>query len=277
MKTKFLLFLFGSILSFFACTSHDESMVIEKPTPVLNKGDSLALVRIYQAADGDNWQYPWEKINDPHTWKGGFVYLDTVANEYRVYSFWIYAGEAYGTISPHIGDLTELVELGITGKNLAGEIPKEIGKLKKLRDLRILQTSLSGGIPGEIVLLPELEYLEIGSNPYITGELPQELSQVNKPNAKYRFWFNSLTGKVPSGIVLDFLNLWNNKYTEYPFEYCFEGKTHVNMDGNYVSGVIPYSVLKDSFALERLRAMTINQKEGNRFSNAPNWFYNYNK
>lgn len=273
MKLKWIYLLFGVLMLFYACSSNDEPEVPKaKPEPRLSKVDSLALVKIYQAADGDNWLAPWEDLNDPYTWKGGATALDTVANEYRVVAFWLYAGEAHGVISPYIGNLTELVELQITGKNLTGEIPKEIGNLKKLRNLEILQTAMTGGIPKEVVLLPNLEYLEIGGNPNITGELPEELSQVNKPNTKYRFWYNSLSGKVPSGVVLDFLNLRGNQYTEYPFEYCFAGKTRVGMEENCVSGVIPESVLKDSFALDRLRAMTINQKDGCKFSNAPDWF-----
>lgn len=273
MKLKWIYLLFGLLMLFYACSSNDEPEVPKaKPEPRLSKVDSLALVKIYQAADGDNWPSPWEDLNDPYTWKGGSLALDTAANEYRVVAFWLGAGEAHGTISPHIGDLTELRILQISGKNLTGEIPKEIGNLKNLVELEILQTGMSGGIPKEIVLLPNVEYLEIGDNPNITGELPEELSLVNKPNAKYRFWFNSLSGKVPSGVVLDFLNLRGNQYTEYPFEYCFEGKTRVGMEENCVSGVIPESVLKDSFALDRLRAMTINQKDGCKFSNAPDWF-----
>lgn len=276
MKHTWIYFLLGGLMTFYACNSNDEpELPKEKPEPRLSKVDSLALVKIYQAADGDNWLAPWKDLNDPYTWKGGATALDTVANEYRVVAFWLYAGEAHGVISPYIGDLTELVELQITGKNLTGEIPKEIGNLKNLRSLEILQTSMTGGIPKEVVLLPNLEYLEIGSNPNITGELPEELSQVNKPNAKYRFWYNSLTGKVPSGIVLEFLNLMGNKYTEYPFEYCFEGKTNVGMEENYISGTIPDSVLADSYALKKLQILTINQKDGNRFSNAPEWFYHY--
>lgn len=274
MKHRWIYFLLGGLMTFYACSSNDEpELPKEKPEPRLSKVDSLALVKIYQAADGDNWLAPWEDLNDPYTWKGGATALDTVANEYRVVAFWLYAGEAHGIISPYIGNLTELVELQITGKNLTGEIPKEIGNLKKLRNLEILQTAMTGGIPKEVVLLPNLEYLEIGSNPNITGELPEELSQVNKPNAKYRFWYNSLTGKVPSGIVLDFLNLMGNKYTEYPFEYCFKGKTRVGMESNYIKGTIPDAVLKDSFALDRLWGMTINQKDECKFSNAPDWFY----
>lgn len=271
MKCLFLLFL-GSFFAFNACSSDEPKLPQEKPEPRLNKKDSLALVKIYQAADGDNWQFPWEDINDPNTWKGGSVCLDTVANEYRVYDFSIYAGEANGVISPYIGDLTELRYLLITGNNLHGEIPKEIGNLKNLQELQIAHTDLSGGIPKEVVLLPNLTYLEISDNPNITGELPEELSQVNKPDAKYRFWHNSLYGKVPGGIVLDFLNLKDNNYTEYPWEYLFEGKTLVGMEENYIGGEIPDFVLKDSFAIDRLFYLTFNQKNGAKFTNAPDGY-----
>lgn len=169
--------------------------------------------------------------------------------------------------------MTELRYLLITGNNLHGEIPKEIGNLKNLQELQIAHTGLSGGIPKEVVLLPNLTYLEIYDNPNITGELPEELSQVNKPNAKYRFWHNSLYGKVPSGIVLEFLNLKGNNYTEYPWEYLFEGKTPVGMHENYIGGEIPDSVLNDSTAIHSLSTFTLNQKDGIKFTNAPDWFY----
>ena len=44
------------------------------------------------------------------------------------------------------------------------------------------------------------------------------------------------------------------------------------MEENYISGTIPDSVLADSYALKKLQILTINQKDGNHFSNAPEWF-----
>ena len=45
------------------------------------------------------------------------------------------------------------------------------------------------------------------------------------------------------------------------------------MEENYISGTIPDSVLADSYALEKLQILTINQKDECKFSNAPDWFY----
>ena len=44
------------------------------------------------------------------------------------------------------------------------------------------------------------------------------------------------------------------------------------MSYNYITGVIPDSVLNDLHALVRLRAMTLGQLDGCDFSNPPEWW-----
>ena len=118
--------MFGVLMLFYACSSNDEPEAPkEKLEPTFHRGDSLALVNIYKAADGDNWRNGKWDLNDFMTWSGVSAYLDTVHNEYRVCELYIRAtSEAHGTLSPSLGDLTELRSLIFTdAANIKGQIP----------------------------------------------------------------------------------------------------------------------------------------------------------
>ena len=66
-----------------------------------------------------------------------------------------------------------------------------------------------------------------------------------------------------------FIDLKFNQYTEYPFEYCAEDKPFVDLSYNYVTGIIPDSILQNSDALSKLEFMTFNQRDDCHFTNEP--------
>ena len=272
MKYKWIYLLFGVLMLFYACSSNDEPEVPKaKPEPRLSKVDSLALVKIYQAADGDNWRNGKWDLNDFMTWSGVSAYLDTVHNEYRVCELYIRAtSEAHGTLSPSLGDLTELRSLIFTdGANIKGRIPKTLSNLVNLVELGISGTSCAGGIPGEIFLLPQLKWLNIFNNKKLGGELPEEIALIERPEAVFDFTNCGLSGKIPKGIKVKYIRLWDNQYTEFPFEYCLQDYTTLNMQRNYITGEIPDSILDNKEAMDRLQILTLNQYDGCKFSNAP--------
>ena len=231
----------------------------------------MALVKIYQAADGDNWRNGKWDLKNFMTWNGVCVFLDTICNEYRVCELYIRAtSEAHGTLSPSLGDLTELRYLVFTdAANITGQIPKTLSNLVNLVQLGISGTSCSGGIPGEIFLLPQLKWLNIYNNERLGGELPEEIASIERPDAVFDFTNCGLSGKIPEGIKVKYIRLWDNRYTEFPFEYCLQDYTTLNMQRNYISGVIPDSILENEKAMKALRIMTLNQLDGCTFSNAP--------
>lgn len=280
MKQMYLLC--GLLITFFfmfsGCSSDDDvaGLPDTPPVPHLNVQDSLLTVEIWRQAGGEHWPFKWD-LKDFSTWAGVGIALDTDKNEYRILQLYLNTfndNSTAGTLSAKIGELEELRFFYINGLGITGEIPKSIGKLKHLRELRICYTSMTGTIPKELFLLPQIQSLEIDNNRCICGEIPEEITQVSPTLQICRLYFNNLSGKVPSGIQLNTLRLDGNQYTEYPFEYCKQGATYVNMGENFITGVIPDSILNDAEALRKLHFMTLNQQNGCRFTNAPDpWEY----
>lgn len=275
MKQMYLLC--GLLITFFfmfsGCSSDDDvaGLPDTPPVPHLNVQDSLLTVEIWRQAGGEHWPFKWD-LKDFSTWAGVGIALDTDKNEYRILQLYLNTFNDHsivGTLSAKIGELEELRFFAIGGLGITGDIPKSLGNLKHLRELMINTTSMSGTIPDEIFSLPSLERLEICNNRFIRGELPEAIANLSPAVISCMFTSNNLSGKVPSGIRIKSLDLDDNKYTEYPFGYSKKGVTAVRMSRNYIAGIIPDSILNDAEALERLRSMTFNQRDGCKFTNAP--------
>ena len=255
------------------CSSSSDGVELPDtpPTPHLNVKDSLVTLEIWRQAGGEHWPYAWNP-KDIFTWGGAGVSLDTERNEYRIVQLHLNTFNDHftrGTLSDKIGELEELRFFAIGGLGITGDIPKSFGNLKHLKELMINTTSMGGTIPDEIFSLPYLERLEICNNRSIKGELPEAIVNLSPTIVSCMFASNNLSGRVPSGIRIRTLRLTGNQYTEYPFEYCKKGTTSVNMGENFITGIIPDSILDDVEALEKLRIMTFNQKDGCKFTNAP--------
>ena len=257
-----------------ACSNEIEQP-LEPQAPKLNVKDSLAIVDIWEKSDGENWVIKWD-LKDFHTWGGAGLYLDSITNEYRVVKLQInipVSDNVRGEISPRLGDLTELRCFRVSGLGITGKIPESINKLKQIEIFEIQHTDVTGTLPTCLFSMPNIRELNISSNSGITGNLPKEILNLPFDMVYVAFIQNNLSGKIPSGIKLNrALKLNRNRFTEFPFEYCQEGKTIIDLSGNEISGLIPDSILNNEYALSRLRALTWKQKEGFSFQNTPdNW------
>lgn len=79
--------------------------------------DSLALVAIYQATKGENWQYAWKPelpLSDSN-WPG--VFFDTVDGELRVVDLSLSDYNMEGSLPNEIGWLTEITKSSCNGIN----------------------------------------------------------------------------------------------------------------------------------------------------------------
>ena len=95
------------------------------------------------------------------------------------------------------------------------------------------------------------------------------MALIERPEAVFDFTNCGLSGKIPKGIKVKYIRLWDNQYTEFPFEYCLQDYTTLNMQRNYITGEIPDSILDNKEAMDRLQILTLNQYDGCKFSNAP--------
>ncbi|XP_042409578.1 protein NSP-INTERACTING KINASE 1-like [Zingiber officinale] len=101
-----------------------------------------------------------------------------------------------GTLSPSIGNLTNLEFVLLQNNSISGEIPAEIGKLSKLHTLDLSDNDFSGEIPASLGNLKDLMYLRFNNNS-LSGALPQSLlnlTQLTFMDLSY----NNLSGRVPN-------------------------------------------------------------------------------
>ncbi|XP_020255330.1 protein NSP-INTERACTING KINASE 1-like [Asparagus officinalis] len=100
-----------------------------------------------------------------------------------------------GTLSPSIGNLTNLENVLLQNNMISGPIPHEIGKLTNLKTLDLSSNFLSGEIPSSIGNLKNLEYLRLNNNS-LSGAFPFSLADI-KPLAFLDLSYNNLSGPVP--------------------------------------------------------------------------------
>ncbi|MGN6491921.1 MAG: T9SS type A sorting domain-containing protein [Agriterribacter sp.] len=221
--------------------------------------DSLALVDFYNnITSGLNWV-----LTDPvSTWEGVTVDNGRVAI--------LYVGGLSGTISPSIGNLSELTTLYIdffTEGNLTGSIPATVANLSKLQELIIGPNNLTGAIPDDIGRnQPELFNIYIWNNP-LTGTIPSGLEYASSllelyisntqisgtiplffnklPLFSLELSNNQLTGSIPDSLFYQglpgYLNL-NNNFLTGPIPNWTQGGFGLNLSHNQLSGSLPDSL-----------------------------------
>jgi len=162
--------------------------------PTCRVRDSLALIDIYESAEGSTWRYSWNFNNPISTWKG--VTLDengcvsrlnltkrrlkgelspSIGNLLDLEFLKIHQNPDFtASIPPEIGNLTNLIDAYIYHNNMTGEIPEEMGNLENLDVLYLTYNQFTGDIPASFNNLTNLRYLNISTNrfkhmPDLTG------------------------------------------------------------------------------------------------------------
>ncbi|KAH7568749.1 hypothetical protein JRO89_XS06G0043700 [Xanthoceras sorbifolium] len=150
-----------------------------------------------------------------------------------------------GNIPSEIGNLSNLISLGLANNKLTGSIPNTIGKLQKLQGLYFQNNELQGLIPHHLCRLESLYKFYLGRN-RLNGSIPECLD--NLISLRYlALDSNGLTSAIPSTMwtLTDilFLNLSSNSLNEsLPVDI---GKlkvvTVIDLSSNQISGPIPDS------------------------------------
>jgi len=166
--------------------------------------DSLSLVILYNATDGQNWYNTWDLSQPMDTWHGVIL-----GNYGCVEELHLNENNLNGNIPPELGNLSELKVLNWDDNySVTGMIPPELSNLSKLEYMNLSAAQLSGNIPVELTTLSNLTYFNLGAN-QLTGAIPPEVGSMMNLVDLYLYG-NQLTGYIPA--ELGNLNNLENLY-----------------------------------------------------------------
>ncbi|XP_028764977.1 protein NSP-INTERACTING KINASE 1 isoform X1 [Neltuma alba] len=107
-----------------------------------------------------------------------------------------------GTLSPSIGNLTNLHIVLLQNNNITGPIPSELGRLSNLHTLDLSNNLFNGGIPPSLSHLRSLQYLRLNNNS-LSGECPEPLANMSQL-AFLDLSYNNLSGPMPRILAKSF-------------------------------------------------------------------------
>ncbi|KNA12895.1 hypothetical protein SOVF_121320 [Spinacia oleracea] len=170
-----------------------------------------------------------------------------------------------GIISPHLGNLSFLMELYLDNNSFGGTIPLEINRLHRLQTLSLDNNSIIGQIPSNISSCYSLTSIYLYNN-MLVGEIPPMLGSMTHLQF-LDIGSNNLTGIIPSSIgnlsSLYSLSLKENRLVgSIPDSLGkLSNITILYLSGNKLSGVVPPSIFNLSL-LTKLD-LGVNDLEGN--------------
>lgn len=180
--------------------------------------DSLQIIKLYQATDGDNWinNENWLSEIPLNDWSG-ITAIDTI-----VIAIDLQRNHLSGIIPNEIGKLTSLRKIDLSDNNLNGTLPDSIGYLEYLDVINLAHNNLSGKIDILFKSASNLTIIDISDNNF-TGEIPKNIR--NEKN-------------------LEILDLSNNNFTNnIPIDlFRLQKLTKLNLQGNSLSGEIPRQI-----------------------------------
>ncbi|KAL5856323.1 hypothetical protein ACOSQ3_003781 [Xanthoceras sorbifolium] len=136
----------------------------------------------------------------------------------RIY---LYSCNISGNIPQEIGNLKNLMLLGLGKNELTGSIPATIGNLKQLQGLSFKLNKLEGSIPNDFCRLDKLVELYLKNN-MLSGTIPPCFGKMTSLRT-LSLSSNRLSSVIP-------LSLWNLKDV-----------LHINLSSNSLIGTLPFA------------------------------------
>ncbi|KAH6791269.1 NSP-interacting kinase 1 [Perilla frutescens var. frutescens] len=133
-----------------------------------------------------------------------------------------------GSLSPSIGNLTNLQIILLQNNNISGQIPAELGRLLKLETLDLSNNLFTGSVPPSLGHLTSLQYMRLNNNS-LSGEIPMSLTNMTRLSL-LDLSYNNLSGPVPRFPSKTFNVIGNPLICERGFEpQCTGGITLMPM------------------------------------------------
>ena len=93
-------------------------------------------------------------------------------------NLYLSGNELASEIPPELGSLSNLVNLDLSANNLTGNVPPELGSLSNLQHLSLRFNNLAGNVPFELSGLSNLQTLRLGGNERLSGALPHSFTNL---------------------------------------------------------------------------------------------------
>ncbi|CAI8588373.1 unnamed protein product [Vicia faba] len=209
--------------------------------PLGNQTDHLALRKFKESITNDPYRTleSWNSSIRFCKWRG----ITCSPMHQRVIELNLKGYELHGSLSPHVGNLTFLINLNLSNNSFFGEIPHELGKLLQLQQLRLNNNSFAGEIPTNLTYCSNLTDLYLHKNNLI-GKIPIGIGSLKKLQS-FSVWRNNLTGGISSFIgnlssLARFSCDDNNIQGDIPREICrLRNLSFLLLGLNKLSGTIP--------------------------------------
>ncbi|KAG6601344.1 Protein NSP-INTERACTING KINASE 1, partial [Cucurbita argyrosperma subsp. sororia] len=134
-----------------------------------------------------NWD---ENAVDPCSWT-----MITCSPQKLVITLGAPSQNLSGTLSPSVGNLTNLQSVLLQDNNISGTIPMELGNIPGLATLDLSSNAFHGQIPTSFSHLKSLQYLRLNNNS-LSGAIPSSLANMTQL-ALLDLSFNNLSGPLP--------------------------------------------------------------------------------
>ncbi|CAK9158158.1 unnamed protein product [Ilex paraguariensis] len=135
----------------------------------------------------ENWD---SNSVDPCSWR-----MITCTSDGYVLALGLPSQSLSGTLSPGIGNLSNLQSVLLQNNAISGPIPATIGKLEKLQTLDLSSNKFNGEMPNSLGYLRNLNYLRLNNNS-LTGPIPESLSNIDGLTL-VDLSFNNFSGSLP--------------------------------------------------------------------------------
>ncbi|XP_050288080.1 probable LRR receptor-like serine/threonine-protein kinase At1g06840 [Quercus robur] len=269
---------YGLFVVAWLCCS---SLLIDAQNLLTNPEEVKALQAIKSSLmDPYNNISNWDQ-GDPCTsnWTGVVCSNKTVGDGYlHVQKLHLLQMNLSGSLSPALGQLSNLTILDFMWNNISGIIPMEIGNITSLELLLLNGNQLTGPLPEELGYLPNLKRLQIDQN-QISGSIPKSFANLNATQ-HFHMNNNSISGQIPSELsrlpnLLHFLLDNNNLSGNLPPEFSTMPNLRIlQLDNNNFNGAtIPSSYSNMSKLLKlSLRNCSLQGPVPN-LSQIPNLYY----
>ncbi|CAL9015682.1 unnamed protein product [Prunus brigantina] len=244
-------------------------------TNITTDQSALLALKAHITSDPHNILFNWSTTTSVCNWVG----VTCGIRHLRVSVLNLSYMELTGTIPPHLGNLSFLVELLFRNNSFHGTLPHELsylrrlklisfgynnfmgyipswfGSFPKLQSFNLFGNQFSGSIPVTIFNLSTLQVIDLRTN-QLSGGVPRELGNLTMMKEIYldHNYFNVIPNEIGSLNVLEKLYVqWNALKGHVPMAvFNMSFLTNLALYGNNLSGGLPDNVCQHLPSLQRV-------------------------